>query len=103
MARSVVVTVPHRSSRGDILARLRTHLPQIKAKAAPYVSSIEDRWEGDELAFAVAAAGQRIAGRLRVEEEVVRLEIELPAILAAVAGPVRRRIEAEAVKLLARP
>jgi hypothetical protein len=102
MAKSVVISVPHQASRAEVLARMRAHLPAIKARTAPFVTSMDERWEGDELVFAVAALGQRVDGRVAVDEEVVHIEIELPWAIAAIAGPLRRRVAHEATKLLAR-
>lgn len=100
MSNPVVVTIPHHSSRDEVLGNIRSHVGQIKAKAAPFVTAIEERWDGDDLAFAVAAVGQRITGRIAVDDEVVRLEITLPWMLAAIAGPLRRRVAREAIRLL---
>jgi hypothetical protein len=103
MTKSVVIAVPHHGDRAGVLARIRGNVPMIKARAAPFVSSIEERWEGDELTFAVAALGQQVAGRVAVDAEVVRIEVDLPWMMAAIAGQVRRRVGAEAAKLLAKP
>jgi hypothetical protein len=103
MSKPVTVTIPHHSTRDAVLARIRGHVAQIKAKAAPFVTAIEEHWEGEELAFAVTAVGQRITGRIAVDEEAVRLTVELPWMLAAVAAPLRRRVAREAIKLLPKP
>lgn len=64
--------------------------------------SVDQRWEGNVLHFSGGALGQRMTGRIEVKAESVHLEVDLPAILAALADRIASRLRKEAQLLLAR-
>ena len=59
-----------------------------------------ERWEGDRLHFEAGALGQKIAGRLEVSENSVRIEVDLPEILSALAERIAGKLKNEGRKLL---
>jgi hypothetical protein len=61
---------------------------------------VEQQWSGDTLSLSVTALGQTASGRAIVEEQVVRVEVELPWVLAMLTGKVRQTIEQHGQKLL---
>lgn len=62
--------------------------------------AFEDRWEGDRLHFEGGGLGQKITGRLDILPESVRLEVDLPEILATIADKIAGRLQTEGQKLL---
>jgi hypothetical protein len=83
MAKPVVVTIEHGSSKDALKARLGASLDDIRARLGPLVGSIEQQWVGDALTFRLAALGQPIAGRIDVGDHVARIEV----LLAGSARP----------------
>jgi hypothetical protein len=88
--------------RADALARIHKNLPKIKAQAAPFVTSMEDRWEDEELHIAVLALGQHFAGRVNVLDEAVHIEVQMPAVLGFFRKQLKTRITRHAPKLIAK-
>jgi hypothetical protein len=62
--------------------------------------AFEERWEGERLHFAARAFGQRVSGRVDVEDRSVRIEIDLPWLLASIADRIRSRITRTGTRLL---
>lgn len=62
--------------------------------------SIQEHWEGDRLHFEGGGLGQKLTGRLDVLADSVRVEVDLPEILAAIADQIAGRLRSEGQKLL---
>ena len=60
----------------------------------------QERWDADRLSFEGGALGQKITGRVDVLADAVRIELDLPEILAAIADRIRGRLQSAAQKLL---
>jgi hypothetical protein len=72
----------------------------MKPQLAPYTSSLKEEWRGDELHFHVVAMMQAVSGRIHVMDESVRVEVDLPWILAAIAEVVRGQIQKRGSQIL---
>lgn len=62
--------------------------------------SMQERWEGDRLHFEGGGLGQKLSGRLDVLADSVRVELDLPEFLAAIADKIAGRLRIEGQKLL---
>jgi hypothetical protein len=91
MSEPLVVTFPHRLGKDEALLRIKAGLDRAKIEFA-WLLSLEEVWTGDRLAFRAAAMGQRVQGTIDVYEQVVRLEVTLPWLLARFAHAVQRVI-----------
>jgi hypothetical protein len=60
-----------------------------------------EQWEGNRLHFEAGALGQKMTGRLDVSEDSVKIEVDLPEILAALAERIAGKLKNEGRKLLA--
>ncbi len=103
MAEPLVVTISHRLGRAEAKRRLDAGLDHIRALAAPYTSGLDLAWQGDRLVFQVSALAQKIDGAIEVEDEVIRVEIGLPALLRLLAANIAHRIRDEGARLLEKP
>jgi hypothetical protein len=61
---------------------------------------VENRWEEDLLHFKAAIFGQTVSGRATVFDKVVRIELDLPWVLASLANKLKGRIAKEGTILL---
>ncbi|HEY0352604.1 MAG TPA: polyhydroxyalkanoic acid system family protein [Enterovirga sp.] len=102
MAKPLVVVIPHQLGRAEARRRLETGLGQLKHSFAEKVTSIEDAWTGDRLDMKVGALGQSVSGHLDVGEDQVRVELELPWMLAMLAEKAKGLIEKQGTLLLER-
>jgi hypothetical protein len=97
------VAVPHRLGREEAKRRIQSHLVQTRQEFAHLVAQVKEDWQGDELNFTFLVVGQSISGKLLVEEQLVRIEVPLPWLLAQLSGSVKPLIEQRGRKLLSGP
>ncbi len=100
MSKPLVVVIPHQLGREAARQRLETGVTVLKEKFGDKVSSIDESWTGDHLDVAVTAMGQSVSGGLDVAEDHVRVEVQLPWMLAMIAEKARGMIEKEGQLLL---
>ncbi len=90
MTRPVTIDIPHALGLAEARRRVETQFGRLEAQLAGVgVSGIEKRWEGDRLHFAGRALGQAVGGRLTVLADSLHLELDLPPMLAMLAGRIR--------------
>jgi putative polyhydroxyalkanoate system protein len=100
MKKPVIVTLPHQYTKREAQKRIREGVEKLKPQIAGFASAIEDQWDGDELKFRMVMLKQEVAGRIRVMDSSVRVEIDLPWILATIAEKVRGQIEKKGTQIL---
>jgi hypothetical protein len=99
---NVTVSVPHQLTREEAKRRIQENIRQAEQQHGGMLGTIEQRWTGDRLDFAVSPAGQRVAGFATVDDKEVHLEVVLPGLLGLLAGTVRERLGGTVRGLLAR-
>jgi putative polyhydroxyalkanoate system protein len=92
--RTIVLTIPHHLSQQEVRSRIQAAAGDFESRFAS-VAKLEQRWQGDRMDFAFTVMAQRVTGRVDVEPQAVRLEVELPWLLAALADQIRPQIERE--------
>ena len=64
------------------------------------IASLEESWAGDRMDFRVGAMGQTVNGNLEVQDDHVRVEVQLPWILAMVAEKAKGFIQKQCTLML---
>lgn len=103
MATPLTINVPHSLGKDEARRRIEHGFGGIQqqlAGGAMGLVSFRQWWEGDRLHFEGSAIGQRITGRLDVLADSVQIQIDLPAILAAIADRIKAALSKETRKLL---
>ncbi len=100
MKKPVVVTLPHHHTKAEATKRIREGLDSIKPQLASYASSLEDEWQGDDLNFKMVMLKQSVTGRIHVMDQQVRVEVDLPWVLATIAEKVKGQIEKRGSQML---
>jgi Putative polyhydroxyalkanoic acid system protein (PHA_gran_rgn) len=100
MAKPVVVTIEHGSSKGAVKAKLAAGLDEIRGRLGPLVGAVEQEWAGDALHFRLAALGQPVTGRIDVDDLKVRIEVLLPGLLGYLGDRIAGRVQREGALLL---
>jgi len=104
MAKPVSITVSHELGREAAVARLRQGVDRIRDKLGMVkMQLVEESWTDNELSFGVAALGYTVRGTLTVEENLVRVEMMLPWLLAAFAEKLKIGVEKQGQILLEKP
>jgi hypothetical protein len=100
MRKPVVVTIPHQLGRDEARRRLQDGMGQIRSQLFGVGASVEDRWTEDRMAFDVAVLAQTISGRVDVGDNEVRLEVDLPWMLAMLAEKITGKIAKQGTLML---
>ena len=100
MTKPLIVEIPHQLGREEARRRLETGIGQLKTKFGDKLSSVDESWTGDHLDVVIKAMGQGISAGLDVETDHVRLEVQLPWMLAMLAEKAKGFIRKEGQLLL---
>jgi hypothetical protein len=100
MTRPICIDVPHKLSQAEARARIDKGFAQLEQEISAGIATTERRWDGDRMSFTALALGQTISGRLEVQPDVVKIEIDLPQFLGMIADTVKGRLKKRATLLL---
>jgi hypothetical protein len=100
MSKPLIVSIPHNLGRAEALRRLQGGVGSLKSQFGDKVASVNETWTGDRMDFRVGAMGQNVSGHLDVMEDQVRVELELPWLLAMVAEKAKSFIQKQGTLLL---
>ena len=93
MSKPLVVMIPHKLGKEEAIRRLKNGFGQIRDHAGGKIGSVEDAWTDNRADFRMSILGQSASGNLEVMDDSVRLEVQLPWLLAMVVDKVRPLIE----------
>lgn len=100
MSKPLVVVIPHQLGRAGARARIEGGVAQLKSKFGSHLTSIEEAWTDDRLDVSIRALGQGITAAIEILDREVRVEVELPWMLAMVAEKAKGFIRREGTLLL---
>lgn len=100
MAKTVSLSIPHDLTQDEARQRIQTGLTDLRSRFGEKATSVHEQWTENRLDFAVTAMNQSITGRVDVTASDVRIEVDLPWMLAMLAGKFKGRVEQEARKML---
>jgi len=103
MSRPVVVTIPHRLSRQEAVRRLKTGFSNVRSSFGQGFVVVKDEWAGDHLDFRASLLGQTTTGSVDVADDHVRLEVQLPWVLALLADKAKALVQREGQLMLEKP
>ncbi|MFY9457339.1 MAG: polyhydroxyalkanoic acid system family protein [Candidatus Spechtbacterales bacterium] len=95
------MTVTHKLSQDEALARIKSLLGEVKTEFGDKVSNLKEDWSGNRGTFSFSAMGFRVSGTLTVHESKVDLAGNLPFAAIPIKGKVEATIRERAEKLLA--
>jgi hypothetical protein len=95
--------VPHRLGRQEARRRLDSGIGQLQRELSALLSELDYHWEQDTLNLTASAMWQRIAGRIEVLDDAVRVEIELPWVTQFLRDTITKRVRGRGVTLLEKP
>jgi Putative polyhydroxyalkanoic acid system protein (PHA_gran_rgn) len=95
MPQPLVISIPHSLGKEEATRRLKAGLATAQSQFHQVFTVQEEIWSGDRLQFRIAALAQTASGLIDVADDHVRLEIELPWLLAKVAQQIQRVVNAQ--------
>jgi hypothetical protein len=103
MSRPVVVTIPHRLGRQEAVRRLKSGFGNVRSSFGQSFVVVKDEWAGDHLDFRASLLGQTTTGSVDVADDHVRLEVQLPWVLALLADKAKALVKREGQLMLEKP
>ncbi len=100
MAEKITINVPHKLTREDARRRIDSGFAKVQEQVTGKTLEMEQSWQGDTMQFTAAAMGQNITGRLNVEDTQVKIEVDLPWILAKLSGAFSDKLKKQTQLLL---
>jgi hypothetical protein len=102
MPQPLVVSIPHSLGKDEAVRRLKSGLGNAQSNFGHLFKVQEETWTIDHLQFRVGALGQVASGSIDVADDRVRLEVQLPWLLAKVAEAIQPLIRQEGLLMLER-
>jgi hypothetical protein len=103
MPRPVVVTIPHRLGKEEAKHRLQAGFHNVRSNVGESFMVLKDTWAGDHLDFQASLLGQSTTGTVDVAEDHVRLEVQLPWVLAILADKAKALVKRQGQLMLEKP
>jgi hypothetical protein len=121
MSRPITIKLPHQLGKEEAKRRIARGFGQFEEQLVAGLSgqpagggrsggflgaairstmSFQQQWTGDRLEFSGGGLGQKITGRIDVEEDTVLMQVDLPEMLAALADRFAGQLQHEGQKLL---
>ena len=102
-SKTITLNVPHRLSQDEARARIAAGVAEARTKYAGSFAHVEEQWSGNHMDFHVTALAQSVTGRVDVGADDVHIEIDLPWLLAALAGRIQPQLQDQTRKMLEAP
>jgi hypothetical protein len=103
MTEPVVVTIPHRLGKQEASRRLKAGFGNVRSTFGEKFVVLKDDWSGDHLDFRASLLGQSTTGTVDVAEDHVRLEVQLPWMLAMLANTAKAIVKKQGQLMLEKP
>jgi hypothetical protein len=100
VSKPLIVSIPHHLGREEAARRIKSGLVAARTNYSALLTIREETWTGDRLAFNLSALGQSAVGVIDVADYHVRLEVQLPWLLALVAEKLTPAIRKEGTLML---
>jgi len=92
--------VPHNLGKQAAIEKLQGFAARVQEKYKDQVSSMTGQWNDNVLNFALTTYGFTISGVLTVEEQLAKLEAQLPFAALAFKGKIEQSFAGEIKKAL---
>lgn len=96
------ISIPHELGRMEARRRIEGGFSRFVGQLPGGGRVVDQRWDGDRLAFRIAAMGQNVAGGIEVLASSVTIDIELPGLLGTIARAFKGRLQKAGQLLLTR-
>jgi hypothetical protein len=84
MSEPISVSIPHRLGREEALRRIQGGFGTMRAHLASVISIDQEEWSGNVLRFR-SGLGQNANGSIAVLDHSVKIDVDLPWLLAKIA------------------
>jgi hypothetical protein len=96
MPKSISITLPHTLGAAEAKRRVEEQINRVCAAYVDKIGHSRVSWTGDEAKFDVSALGQASSGTIAVFPDSLRIDVQLPWVLAALSGKVEGFLKSNA-------
>lgn len=100
MANTITITVPHDLGVEAAKKRLAERMEALRREYVDKLAHSEVTWSGDVATVRASALGQTATAQITVLASLVRIEVQLPWLLATLAGRVQNVLASNATDVL---
>ncbi|HEX3493865.1 MAG TPA: polyhydroxyalkanoic acid system family protein [Methylocella sp.] len=100
MSNSIVITLPHRLGAEEAKRRIAGGIELLRRDYIDKLAYSEANWNDNTANLRVVAFGQTATGQVYVMNDAVRIEVQLPWILAALTGKIQGVLKTNAEESL---
>lgn len=94
-------TIPHGLGREEVRRRFHARSHEIAGQIPGGVADVTTGWPSeDRMTLDIAALGQKLRGRIDIEDSEVAFEFDLPPALGFIEPMIRKAVESKGQKLL---
>ena len=94
------VKVPHALAREDVVDRLTRFVEILREKFKDSVSELDQKWEGEDVAFRFKSFGMAITGKIKIEENQLVVDGDLPFSAMMFKGNIESAIREQLERLM---
>jgi hypothetical protein len=97
----LAMQTPHNLGREEASRRLKDKFRVVRDKYGSQVNNLQEKWDNHTFSFDFKAMGMGVSGTVHVEDDGVRLNVDLPLAAMIFKGAIQRQIQQELNGLLA--
>lgn len=94
------ITIPHELPQQEALTRIKGLLAKLQREQTGTISDVSEKWNGNEGEFSFSAKGFNLAGKIKVENDEVSINGQLPFALSFFKSKISQTIKEKAGELL---
>jgi hypothetical protein len=98
---SLNINIPHQLPKTEALERVKKLLGKLKNDHGDQISKVKEQWEGDKANFSFNVKGFDLSGIIKVEENDIKINGNLPFALSFFKGKITNIITQKASEVLA--
>lgn len=95
------IEIPHSLPRKEALTRIQGLLQKLQHEQKDTIKNVSEQWNDNEGDFSFSAKGFDLSGKIKVEEDRVKIDGQLPFALSFFKGMISQVIKEKAGELLA--
>jgi Putative polyhydroxyalkanoic acid system protein (PHA_gran_rgn) len=96
MFNPIVITLPHRLGAEEAKRRIAGGIETLRRDYLDKLAYSDVFWNGDTADVRVVALGQTVTGKICVMSDSLRIEVQLPWLLAALTGRIQSVLKSNA-------
>lgn len=101
MSKPTVIDIPHNLGRDEAKRRLKSRIGELAGHIPGGAADVRTAWPSeDRMTLSVDALGQSVNSVLDIDEKVIRLQLQLPAMLSFMSGAIEKAIRKRGAEVL---